>query len=149
MPADNLKDILKEYNRIYKENDTLYARAAHKMGLSECVSWILYVLTISEQPFTQSELCEEIYMPKQTINSALKKLEHDGYLKLQFAENNKKSKQIVLTASGEALASATAGRIITAEQNAFAHFSAEDRQNFLRLYRQYVDQLRREIEKQL
>ena len=146
---DEQSKFLQEYNRLYKKNCELYSEAAKNLGLSEGAMWILYTLSLYDRPFTQSELCEEVFMPKQTINSALKKLEQEGYIYLQFAENNKKSKQIILSAAGKNLAENTVSKVITAEKNVFEHFSAKDIQKLLQYYNFYLDCLRTELNKQI
>ena len=60
---------LLEYNTIFKENDVIYRRMAAQFGLSDSAFWILYCLRESVTPLTQKQLCESIYMSKQTINS--------------------------------------------------------------------------------
>ena len=42
-------------------------------------------------------MSEQLSLPKQTVNSALKNLEEGGYLRLESAPNNRKSKEIRLT----------------------------------------------------
>ena len=75
---------------------------------------------------TQKELCDVIYMPKQSVNTALKKMESDGYIYLEYAQNSRKNKIINLTEKGEKLSAETADRIIEAERNMFSYFSDEE-----------------------
>ena len=141
--------LLQEYNRLYKENCELYSEAAKNLGISEGAMWILYTLSLYDKPFTQSELCEEVFMPKQTVNSALKKLEQEGHIILQFSENNKKSKQIILTDSGKNLADNTVAKIIAAEKNVFDRFGSAEVQELFRYYGRYIEYLRSELKNQL
>ena len=149
MTATEQDKLLQEYNRLYKENCELYAEAAKSLGISEGAMWILYTLHLYNRPFTQSELCEEVFMPKQTVNSALKKPQQEGYILLQFSENNKKSKQIILTVAGKALADNTVAKIIAAEKNVFGHFSADKIRELLDYYDRYIYCLRLEMKNQL
>ena len=55
----------------------MYRSAAKSCGISECAFWILYTLRVEEKPFTQAEICEFLIEPKQTVHSALKKLEDE------------------------------------------------------------------------
>ena len=149
MTATEQDKLLQEYNRLYKENCELYAEAAKSLGISEGAMWILYTLHLYNRPFTQSELCEEVFMPKQTVNSALKKLQQEGYILLQFSENNKKSKQIILTVAGRSLADRSVAISIAAEKNVFGHFSADKIRELLDCYDRYIDCLRLEMKNQL
>ena len=72
------KRMLLEYNRETKRLDDLYRCAAKQCGISECAFWILYTLRAEERQFTQAEICEFLIEPKQTVHSALKKLEAEG-----------------------------------------------------------------------
>ena len=56
MPAEH--DVLIRFNNIFKKEDDLYRNAARLLGCSDCEFWILYTLCLSNQPMTQSELCD-------------------------------------------------------------------------------------------
>ena len=71
---------LMAYNKETKKLDDLYRSAAKNCGMAECAFWILYTLRVEEKSFTQAEICEFLVEPKQTVNSALKKLVAEGYL---------------------------------------------------------------------
>ena len=94
------KRMLLEYNKETKRLDDLYRCAAKQCGISECAFWILYTLRAEERQFTQAEICEFLIEPKQTVNSALKKLEAEGYLTLS-AGADQRSKRVCLTEKGE------------------------------------------------
>ena len=64
---------LRTYNRLFKENDELYHEIARCFGLSDCALWILYTIREEEQALTQSDICESLFLPRQTIHSAIKK----------------------------------------------------------------------------
>ena len=72
------KRMLLEYNKETKRLDDLYRCAAKQCGISECAFWILYTLRAEERQFTQAEICEFLIEPKQTVHSALKKLEAEA-----------------------------------------------------------------------
>ena len=76
------KTTLAAYNELYKEQDDLYRGAARGFGLSDCAFWVLYALRETKRPMTQSGICAAVYQPKQTVHSALKKLEGEGFLRL-------------------------------------------------------------------
>ena len=79
---------LSEYNHVYKENTAIYRDLSIRLGLNESTFWILYTLRIEEPPVTQSDMCAILAYPKQTVNSALKKLEQEGLLTL-FGERGR------------------------------------------------------------
>lgn len=97
------KRMLLEYNRETKRLDDLYRCAAKQCGISECAFWILYTLRAEERQFTQAEICEFLIEPKQTVHSALKKLEAEGYL-ARTSGADLRSKHVALTEKGEQFA---------------------------------------------
>ncbi len=138
-------DLLIRFNNIFKKEDDFYRNAARLLDCSDCEFWILYTLCLSDQPMTQSELCDMQYQPKQTVNSSLKKLEADGYLTLVH-KNNRRSKYIELTPLGEKLATNTAQQVIHIELETFATFTKEEQDTFLRLYERYADTLKNNLQ---
>ena len=74
---------LSEYNSIIKENEGIYHRVAKKNGLSDGAFWILYMMCEEEGKLTQSAVCDTFCQPKQTVNSAIKKLEQEGFVELE------------------------------------------------------------------
>lgn len=148
MEKEAIRQTLSAYNALIKENDELYRGLAKGLGLSECRFWILYTLRTEYAPPIQSEICACLYQPKQTVNSALKKLEEEGCIRL-VPGPDRRSKRIGLTPKGEALCAKTVDRVIAMEQTAFAALSPEERGEFLRLFRRYTNLLREQKEKTL
>lgn len=135
---------LSEYNSIIKESDEIYHSAARSLGLPDCAFWILYVLSEGGEAPTQSELCDSLYQPKQTVNSSLKKLEADGFITLAQGKD-RRSKQIHLTEKGRELASQTTDRVIAIEHNALSELSDEEWDIFIRLFHKYTDSLKKHM----
>ncbi len=129
---------LKQYNDITKENDEIYRDIAKKFGLSECAFWILYYLRTEYGEPVQSGICNSFYLPKQSINSALKKLEAEGYISLTFG-GNRRSKGLLLTSMGRKLCEETVDHIIEAEKSALGSLSEREQEEFMKLYKKYTD----------
>jgi len=102
MGQEVLDAFWKSNDRIYNENTLLYHRLARACGLPDCAFWLLYTLRSEEAPLTQTQLSEQLSLPKQTVNSALKKLVEEGVLRLEAADGNLKNKRVCLTEAGEA-----------------------------------------------
>ncbi len=141
MKKRGARDCLAEYNGIIKENDDIYRNLARALGLSECSFWILYVLRTNDTALAQSEVCASMYQPKQTVNSALKKMESGGYLKLEKGKDHR-SKQISLTEGGIRLCQRTVDRVIESERGALEGMTAQEQEMFLSLFHKYTDLLR-------
>ena len=119
------QQMLLAFNAAMKHVDDVYRRAVRQYGLSECAFWILYTLRVEEKPFTQAEICEFLIEPKQTVNSALKKLEAEGYLILS-AGADQRSKRVCLTEKGERFVKAHVDRVPEAEAAALGAMTAAE-----------------------
>lgn len=142
MEQDDTRRLLVLYNCLYKETDEVYRDLARHFGLPDCAFWILYLLRETSRVYTQSALSDTLSLSKQTVNSALKNLEAEGYLCLETPAENRRNKCVRLTPAGEGLAAKTVDRVLAMEQKAFAHFSAQEQADFVRLNQKHVRQLR-------
>ena len=122
--SKHLSKKMLELNEIMKETDDLYRNLAKKFKMSDCMIWILYILREDDRSVTQSDICNMMYMPKQTVNSSLKKMESEGYIEL-LNINDKRSKQVCLTEKGVDLANNTVDIIISKENNALSKMDKE------------------------
>jgi DNA-binding MarR family transcriptional regulator len=133
-----------EYNAIYREENEIYRRCARNLGLSEGTFWILYCLRGSESGMSQSLLCSELGLPKQTVNSALKKMEADGLLFLASAAD-KRRKEITLTAKGKELSHRTVDEVFALECQAMNELSEAEQKKMLALFRKYNEGLKKNL----
>lgn len=148
MPSQDSRNSLTQYNNLYKEADGVYHLLARHYKLSDCAFWILYTLRESEHTaYTQKDICSLLHLSKQTINSALKKLESENIIRLEPMPDDQRNKQLFLTDKGREFTGQTVDNILLMDQNAFDCFSAEERALFLQLMQKYVHQLRNEAEK--
>ena len=136
--------MLKEYNTIFKENEKVYRDAIRLVGLADTAFWILYALRDADGPLTQRDIININFLPPQTVNSALKKLQTEGYVVLRGTDDRRR-KQVCLTAQGEALARRTADRVMQMEEAAAAGLTAEEQAEFLRLFQKYTDLLKHNL----
>ena len=86
-------------------------------------------------------------MSKQTVNSAIRKLENEGIVYLENV--GQKAKNVCLTESGKELVQKTALRVIEIENSIFESWREEDVEFYLRLTEQYLVDLKRKIEELL
>ena len=139
--SKHLSKKMLELNEIMKETDDLYRNLAKKFKMSDCMIWILYILREDDRSVTQSDICNMMYMPKQTVNSSLKKMEAEGYIEI-LNINDKRSKQVCLTEKGVDLANNTVDIIISKENNALSKMDKEEQALFINLFKKYKDLLK-------
>ena len=121
-----------EFNEVMKENNDLYSNLAKKFKMSDCMLWILYILREENKVLTQSDICNMMCIPKQTVNSSLKKMEAEGYIEL-LNINDKRSKQVSFTEKGLDLANNTVDIIISKENNALSKMDEKEQELLINL----------------
>ena len=134
-------------NQTYKEMDEIFHNYAKAVGLSDAVFGILYSLWDRGTPYPQRELCEDWCYPPQTINSALKALEKQGIVELVFAPESRKSKEIHLTAAGQALAQKVVVPFKQAENSALLGLSEYEREMMVLTLKKHLSLFRQETDR--
>ena len=142
--SKKIGEYLAKYNQLHSECDELYRDYATKIGLSDCAFWIIYFLGEADDAPTQSEMVETIHIPKQTINSSLKKLEKDNLVRME-QENGKRGKRVFLTKDGENLFNKSIFPIIKAEAKASKVLTNEEMTIFLDIFSKYAQALKKEL----
>lgn len=130
--SKHLSKKMLEFNEIMKETDDLYRNLAKKFKMSDCMLWILYILREDDRAVTQSDICNMMCLPKQTVNSSLKKMEAEEYIEL-LNINDKRSKQVCLTEKGIDLANNTVDIVISKENNALSKMDEKEQELLLNL----------------
>lgn len=139
------QDQINKMNLLYSEIDGIYHAAALKLNLADSCLAVLYVLRTEENRCSISDICKVTGIGKQTINSALRKMEQEGIIQLKAMDGRKKT--VALTEKGVALSKTTADRLIEAENQAIADWSSGEISEYLRLMRKFRDCLKKEIDK--
>ena len=142
--SDRSQTQMQELNRLYKQQDELYHNLAVRFGISDTALWILYSICSSEKPATQYDFANAWFYPKQTVNSAIARLEKTGMLSLVPVPGTRNRKNVILTKDGEAFCARTVLPLLEAEERAFRRFSEAERQTFLRLMEEQFRYLREE-----
>ena len=138
------REYIEDYILLQKECDSVYHNVATEFGLSDCAFWILYTISDTQETITQSAICEAAAMTRQTVNSALKKLEKDKLVELRRIEG-KMGKSIHLTDMGITFVKKHIMPIMIAEEKACRSFSEEEKELFLQMFRKLVNRLCEEI----
>ena len=103
-----------QYTYLAGEINALYHEAAVKMGISDSVQNILYVLCDQGSRCSQSEIGRLTGISRQTINSAIRKLERNGIVYLEQGQG--RNTIVCLTNQGKAFAAQRVVPLLEAEQ---------------------------------
>ncbi len=127
---------LKRYNHLISEIEGVYHKVALKLGLSDSAINVLYTICNYGTSCMLQDICRDSGISKQTINSAVRKLEAEGILYMEAVD--KKTKRVFLTDAGKELAEKTALKVIQAENDIFASWPEEDVEKYLELTERYL-----------
>ena len=134
---------LMDFNHIYKEFNDIYREAAMKVGLSLSGFDILYSICEMGDGCLQRDISQMCCIPKQTVNSSIRKLEKEGYLTLKKGKG--RDMHIHLTAGGQKLMEEKIYPVIAAENQAFSSMSEEECEKMLELYEKYNTALKEKV----
>lgn len=140
---DNLYENVHRINCLANELDSIYHQAALRLGISDSVMFVLYMLHDKGDGCLLYDICNETGISKQTINSAIRRLEQDGIIFLEHYKG--KSKQVFLTEKGKEYVAQTVARLYEAECRVFDGWSKEEITMHFNLLKKYNDALREEI----
>ncbi len=122
---------IKEYRAQYWESDGLYNSVIEKSGLSTSELMTLYC--VSNGINTQTAISKKLCMPKQTINSAVKKFEKQGVMVLVETYGNNKLKTLALTAKGEELVKDKVLAMDNIEEAVWTELDEDEKEQLVRL----------------
>ena len=129
------KEAQLQYMHLYKEMDASYYALSCAQQLVPSEMDIYYAITVLGDGCRQRDICALALSRKQTINSALKKMEKQGLLRLEH---------IYLTASGRRNADESVKPIYDAEQAAFAEMAEAEREQLVALTGKFIHLLQKQ-----
>lgn len=139
------QDLIHQINYLSKETDELYHRSSLKFNMSDTVSIVLYTIYDVGEDCLLSDVYKNSGISRQTVNSAIRKLEAEEMLYLEPYRG--RSKKIVLTERGRDYMNRTAARLFAAEMAAFDTWTQEEIRTYTGLMEKHLACLRREIDK--
>lgn len=136
MEQDN-SSTLKAFRETTMELDNLYYIFAKSCGLSESEYWSL--LLIHEGVVTQSEISEQLFLSRQTLNSSFKQLVKKGLIVLETNEKNQRTKRAVLTEKGRDVVEKQVVNMHRTEELAWEKLTEDEQSALVRLTRKFTD----------
>ena len=128
-----------ELNMVMEGTDALYHEAARRLGVSDAEMSILYMLYENGDGFSQKKLYQQTGISKTTINSSVKKMESEGYIKLIKSSNDARNTEIFTTPKGKELLDRTAAKIVRIENDIYDSWTKEEIQMVIALNRKYME----------
>lgn len=135
---------IKRYDYIMNEINSIYHDAAMRMGISDSVQSILYAICENGDRCLQSEIYKQTGISRQTINSAIRKLEKDGVVYLEQGQG--RNTIVCLTDAGKEVAEQKARPIIRIENEIFDEWTEEEVRMYQELTERYRDSLKEKVD---
>lgn len=145
MNKRQIQEKIYRINCLTEETDAIYHQAAVKFGMSDSALWIFYMLYTNNGKCKLNDIYRTSGISKQTVHSAIRKLETEG--KIHLENYDKKSKIVCLTPEGEIYAEKTAGKLYEAECNTFQVWTEEEVDRYLEMTERYNRSLKQQIDK--
>lgn len=138
----NIARAYEAFDSFWREQNQLYRDVATSFGISESAFSILYAIFLAgENGISQRDICVQMCIGKQTVNSSIHKLEREGVVELKSGPG-RRGLLAHLTPVGLELAERTIVPMIEAELAALREFDDRELELSLLLGRRYTDALR-------
>lgn len=138
----NIARAYEAFDSFWREQNQLYRDVAASFGISESAFSILYAIFLAgEKGISQRDICAQMCIGKQTVNSSIHKLEREGLVVLKSGPGCR-GLLAHLTPVGLELAERTIVPMIEAELAALREFDDRELELSLLLGRRYTDALR-------
>lgn len=136
---------LHRINYLTAETDALYHQASRKLGISDSAMRALYTIYDNGESCMLSDIYKQSGISKQTVNSAIRKLEDDEILYLENCGG--RGKKVFLTEKGKLYIQQTAARLFEAECDALASWTEEEIDLYIRFMEKYVRSFRDQVQR--
>lgn len=137
-------DKIHQINYLTSELEALYHQASLKIGMSDSEMRVLYALYDNGENCLLGDIYKQSGISKQTVNSAIRKLEKERIIYLQ--QHKGKSKMVYLTEKGKKYVSDTVVRLCDAEIKAFESWTKDEIETHVRLMAKYVESFREQAQ---
>ena len=135
-----LSESISELNSLVESIGDFYHELALSLNLSDCAFDILYAVVELGDGCLQRDISRMTANPKQTVNSAIKRLVQEGLLRMEAGRG--REMQIFLTERGRQYMDERFDSVIRLENAAYSAFTKEEWGEYIRLTRKHLGALR-------
>ncbi len=145
--GDFMNPELKRFNFLLSEINAVYHGAALKLGLSDAGMSILYTICNYGDKCPLNDIIRMSGICKQTVNSALRKLESEGIVYLESFQGRRKI--VCLTEKGKVFVKDTVFHVIQIENEIFDSWSEDELRIYMELEERYLHTFKEKVERML
>jgi len=117
-----MHDVRARLKQVCYRLDNMIGQYAKNIGINITTLFILELLAMEDEKYTQKDLCEKLMLPKQLVNAVIKTFWEQGYVELKEAAD-RRHKIIYLTHSGRAYADSILTPFNLADERAWDIFT--------------------------
>ncbi len=131
---DNKEKIIEQIDSYYDswfKMNSIYHDWAKRHSIDDTMLFVLYVIKNSVPYCTQNQICNKLFLPKQTVSQILSKLEKQGYIEKEIKAEDRRNKIITFTEKGNCFAIPILEKLKLAEIEAFSGISYTHRVNII------------------
>lgn len=142
-----VKEQIDTINQRIKELNSLYHTAAIKSDISDGEICIWCVLLESDGKYSQQDISDLLFLPKQTVNSIISNFVKREFAFLKHVSGTRNRKVICLTEAGRNYGESKVRWIFQAEEQALKQTEPEQVQICIEMIEKYISHLKKEIDK--
>ena len=141
-----IKDQIDTINQRLKELNSLYHIAAMKSDITDGEISIWSALLESDGVYSQQDISDLLFLPKQTVSSIISNLVKKGFVYLEHVSGTRNRKVICLTEAGRDYGESKVRWIFQAEERALEQTDPEQVQACIEMIEKYISHLKREFD---
>lgn len=141
-----IKDQIDAINQRLKELNSLYHIAAIKSDITDGEISIWSVLLESDRKYSQQDISDFLFLPKQTVNSIISNFVKKGFVYLEHVSGTRNRKVICLTEAGRDYGESKVRWIFQAEERALEQTDPEQVQACIEMIEKYISHLKKEFD---
>lgn len=141
-----IKDQIDAINQRLKELNSLYHIAAIKSDITDGEISIWSVLLESDRKYSQQDISDLLFLPKQTVNSIISNFVKKGFVYLEHVSGTRNRKVICLTEAGRDYGESKVRWIFQAEERALEQTDPEQVQACIEMIEKYISHLKKEFD---
>lgn len=141
-----IKDQIDAINQRLKELNSLYHIAAIKSDITDGEISIWSVLLESDRKYSQQDISDLLFLPKQTVNSIISNFVKKGFVYLEHVSETRNRKVICLTEAGRDYGESKVRWIFQAEERALEQTDPEQVQACIEMIEKYISHLKKEFD---
>lgn len=128
MRKPTVREQMKQFFDIFDSIEILYEEYAESVGLTYMGLLVLEMIFNTPENCTQKFICEQLRLPKQSVNVIIRSFLDKGYVEMKEIDSDRRNKAIRFTQTGREFAGRVMAKMRNAEEATMEQLTFEQRQ---------------------